>query len=109
MSVPAADNLRRVAADYDDRHCIHEPAMCNWCAARHAIVAAVDLLDALDAQVSELLADHQPEWANEEAKAAGKEPWVCGTCGVADGSWPCTSLLIAEDMHRLLHPEATDE
>jgi hypothetical protein len=35
---------------------------------------------------------HQPVWASEQAKAAGKEPWVCQLCGTADGHWPCDTL-----------------
>lgn len=97
MTAPAAENLRQLATvgAFTNWH-------TSWVLSAHA---AADLLDAIDAQVAELLAEHQPMWVSDEAKAAGKEPWVCLICGTADGSWPCISRLIADDMHRLLHPE----
>ena len=34
----------------------------------------------------------------EQAKAAGKEPWACVLCGTADGSWPCSTRMEADEM-----------
>jgi len=47
--------------------------------------------------VADLRALHQPEWASEDAKAAGKDPWVCELCGVADGHWPCDSARMIDE------------
>lgn len=48
-------------------------------------------IERLRAALREIRALHQPEWASEQAKAAGKEPWVCALCGTADGPWPCST------------------
>jgi len=51
-----------------------------------------DEIERLRAALREIRALHQPEWASEQAKAAGKEPWVCSLCGTADGGWPCDTI-----------------
>ncbi len=53
---------------------------------------------AIDTFLAEVDSQHAPEWASPEAKAAGKEPWVCVTCGVADGHWPCTERMALDDL-----------
>src|SRR5690606_21304380 len=53
---------------------------------------AADEIDRMRAALREIRALHQPEWASEQAKAAGKEPWVCALCGTADGLWPCATV-----------------
>lgn len=50
------------------------------------------LENALRGLCDELDALHQPEWASDAAKAAGKKPWVCVLCGTADGHWPCDTV-----------------
>ena len=47
--------------------------------------------------IADLRALHQPMWVSEQAKAAGKEPWVCELCGTGDGSWPCESVLLIDE------------
>ena len=47
--------------------------------------------------IADLRALHQPMWFSEQAKAAGKEPWVCELCGTGDGSWPCESVLLIDE------------
>src|SRR5690606_18919026 len=49
-------------------------------------------IERLRAALREIRALHEPEWASEQAKAAGKEPWVCALCGTADGLWPCSTV-----------------
>jgi hypothetical protein len=56
------------------------------------------LRPAIAAAIRELQAGHYPEWASEEAKAAGKEPLWCAICGAADGGWPCLSAEVANDL-----------
>lgn len=46
--------------------------------------------------IADLRALHQPMWVSEQAKAAGKDPWVCELCGTGDGSWPCESVLMID-------------
>jgi hypothetical protein len=53
---------------------------------------------AIDTYLAEVNGAHTPEWASPEAKAAGKEPWVCATCGVADGSWPCSERMALDEL-----------
>src|SRR5690606_20090889 len=53
---------------------------------------AADEIERLRAALREIRALHQPEWASEQAKTAGKEPWVCALCGTADGLWPCSTV-----------------
>ena len=45
---------------------------------------------AIDSLLADMDSDHQPEWASEAAKTAGKDPLWCRFCGAKDGSWPCT-------------------
>ncbi len=47
--------------------------------------------------IADLRALHRPMWVSEQAKAAGKEPWVCELCGTGDGSWPCESVLLIDE------------
>jgi len=55
--------------------------------------------------IRELEACHYPQWISDEAKAAGKDPIWCATCGSADGDWPCTSILVVDDLRKLLVDE----
>lgn len=47
--------------------------------------------------IADLRVLHRPIWVSEQAKAAGKEPWVCELCGTGDGSWPCESVLLIDE------------
>jgi hypothetical protein len=59
---------------------------------------AADLTVAIQRAVRELDAEHQPDWASEQAREAGKDPVGCVMCWPKGGSWPCTSKLIADDL-----------
>lgn len=52
--------------------------------------------------VAELDAEHSPSWASAVAQKAGKEPIGCIICYPSDGSWPCVSRMIADDLRLLL-------
>lgn len=56
------------------------------------------LLSSIDNLLEDIDADHQPEWASEEARLAGKDPWCCVTCGPADGSWPCVHRMALNEL-----------
>lgn len=56
------------------------------------------LREAMQEAATELRAVHYPEWSSAKAKADGKDPIGCATCGGADGSWPCTSRMVADDL-----------
>ena len=99
MTVPAAENLRRSVQ--------FRAYLPNGVVA--SVNTAADLLDAIDAQVVELLAEHHPEWASDEQKAKGKDPIGCFMCFPHDGSWPCVSRRIADEMHALLHPAPKED
>lgn len=58
---------------------------------------AADEIDRLRTAIIAIGDLHQPMWVSAEAKAAGKAPWVCCWCGVADGSWPCDTRLLADE------------
>lgn len=64
---------------------------------RAAVQEVEDEIHRLTAVLVSIRADHQPQWVSEQAKAAGKEPWVCQLCGVEDGSWPCSTRLEIDD------------
>jgi len=55
-------------------------------------------IEQLRAALREIRALHQPEWASEQARAAGKEPWVCALCGTADGGWPCDTVATVREV-----------
>ena len=90
MSERPADRLSNYEVD----------GLCNTAA--HTVPGGRRLLLlAREAQASrKLIADlralHRPMWVSEQAKAAGKEPWVCELCGTGDGSWPCESVLLID-------------
>lgn len=58
---------------------------------------AAEEIERLRAALTDIRDLHQPMWVSEEAKAAGKKPWVCCWCGTADGSWPCDTRLVADE------------
>ena len=63
---------------------------------------AADEIERLRAAIDSLLhdidGDHIPEWASDEAKAAGKKPWCCRWCGPQDGSWPCGHRMALDEL-----------
>ena len=63
---------------------------------------ARDLLRVIEDAVTELDAEHAPMWSSDEMKARGKEPIGCHICFPGDGSWPCTSRMIADDLRAAL-------
>jgi hypothetical protein len=65
-------------------------------AARASAEMAEARITAARAEMSEIIANHEPLWVSDEAKAAGKGPWVCQMCGTADGSWPCVTRMAAD-------------
>jgi hypothetical protein len=72
----------------------------NWSdqVIRKHLTEAADEIERLRAALTEIASLHVPEWVSEAAKAAGKKPWTCETCGVEDGSWPCSTMLIIEEL-----------
>lgn len=107
----AADHNARIVADQRDQIVKLgaeierlRAAMCPVCAHRRGecppgrcdrcddLRDAADEIERLRAALREIRALHEPEWASEEAKAAGKEPLVCALCGTADGLWPCSTV-----------------
>ena len=60
--------------------------------------ASRDRIAELEAAIGEIDAEHQPDWATPKAKAQGKPPWVCLMCGTADGSWPCVTQAIVDEV-----------
>lgn len=52
--------------------------------------------------VVELDAEHYPTWASPKAHEAGKDPIGCALCWPGDGSWPCSSRMIADDLRKAL-------
>ena len=60
-----------------------------------------EVLVAVAEAVAELDAEHRPTWASDAAEAAGKDPIGCETCFPADGSWPCSTRLVADDLRGL--------
>jgi hypothetical protein len=63
---------------------------------------AADEIERLRAAIDSYLVDtdsvHQPEWASEQAKANGKEPWCCAWCGPQDGGWPCGERISLDEL-----------
>lgn len=55
----------------------------------------------LDA-VSELAAEHQPEWSSDAMKAKGKDPIGCVICWPKDGGWPCSTAMVVDDLRAAL-------
>lgn len=56
--------------------------------------------------VKELDSEHGPAWASTQALEAGKEPIGCRICFPSDGSWPCITRMIADDLRALLREGA---
>jgi hypothetical protein len=88
------DNARLRAEIADLHNAINWEVNCTRCAdlldksyIQHADVER--LRAAIDTYVTEVDGCHTPEWASDQAKANGKEPWCCEWCGPQDGGWPC--------------------
>lgn len=58
------------------------------------------LHEAVSTAIGELDVEHRPEWA-------GGKPIGCVICSPGDGSWPCTSRLIADDLR--VHIDGTSD
>lgn len=48
--------------------------------------------------ITELDAVHQPQWNSNQARADGRTPEGCDMCGSGDGSWPCVTRMVADDL-----------
>mgnify|MGYP001590178214 FL=1 len=49
--------------------------------------------------IDELDAEHYPLWyCDDGTRAEDKEPIGCFTCYPGDGSWPCVTRMIANDL-----------
>lgn len=62
----------------------------------------MNLLDVVKQAVTELDEEHKPMWMSEKAEHTGKDPIGCYICFPHDGSWPCTTRMIADDLRELL-------
>lgn len=97
-----ADRLDRIGSSggWHSLPLVDEPCRRVWMARSELdqLRTAARILRAVAAALPALLDIHQPEWVSEEAKAAGKDPWVCRFCGTADGSWPCSTRLELDTM-----------
>lgn len=71
---------------------------CEDCHRDEYVTEIIRLRSVIADVAHELGEEHRPDWASEKAKAAGKDPVWCVICGTADGSWPCVSSLVAEDL-----------
>ena len=66
--------------------------------AQRAEAEARQLREAVMEAATELGLTHEPEWASPAAKEKGLNPVWCAICGSADGSWPCTSQMVLDDL-----------
>lgn len=66
--------------------------------AEERLMEITRLRAAIDTFIAEIDEDHQPEWASDQAKASGKEPWCCQWCGPQDGHWPCCHRMALNDL-----------
>ena len=56
------------------------------------------LQTAVAAAVAELDAVHDPMWASHRSEELGEKPIGCALCFPGDGSWPCTTRMVADDL-----------
>lgn len=74
-----------------------------------ALIDALRAAEGVAAAVAELDAEHYPVWADVTGLTASpvdrREPVGCARCWPEDGSWPCTTRLIADDLRKLLTPK----
>ena len=61
----------------------------------------------IDQAVSDLDAEHRPEWDSDEMKARGEDPFGCAVCWPTDGSWPCVASIVADDIRNDGRPRRT--
>jgi hypothetical protein len=79
------------------------------------VAMTTDVLDALKLAVSELDAEHMPQWVNKDAYGYTTEPRDdldpvgCVMCYPQDGDWPCTSAQIANDLRIIVHEHGSQE
>jgi hypothetical protein len=65
---------------------------------------AKEMLAIVASAVHELDAEHRPQWADYRAEETGKDPIGCQICFPGDGSWPCVTRMVADDLRALLLP-----
>lgn len=71
----------------------------DYTSLRAATGLIVEHLDAMRAAVRELDGSHYPTTYGDG------RPKLCATCGAADGSWPCVSRQVADDLRRSIGDE----
>lgn len=91
--VAAADHIVALEAERAEDHQLIEYLEASAARYERMLTTAGELLR----QFADVVAERD---RLEEAKAAGKEPWVCVFCSVADGSWPCDTRMTVDDALR---------
>lgn len=71
--------------------------------AEERLMEITRLRAAINTFITEVDDDHQPEWASDQAKASGKEPWCCQWCGPQDGHWPCCHRMALDELKEARH------
>lgn len=100
----AAGEAERGALRFDNAELLdrlerkHDYACRMDALAEERLMEITRLRAAIDTFIAEIDEDHQPEWASDQAKASGKEPWCCQWCGPQDGHWPCCHRMALNDL-----------
>lgn len=71
---------------------------------RAALVDALQLAEATAQAVAELDEEHAPSWGYTTKPIEGREPVGCVRCWPEDGSWPCITRRIADELRKRLTP-----
>jgi hypothetical protein len=90
--------MSHIAAERDAERAARERAEAEVRQLRQAVMEAA----------TELGLAHEPEWASPAAKEKGLNPVWCAICGAADGSWPCTSRMVLDDLLAVVAEGAED-
>lgn len=71
----------------------------DYTSLRAAADLIVEYLDTIRTAIRELDGAHYPTTYGDG------RPELCATCGAADGSWPCVSRQVADDLRRAIGDE----
>ena len=72
--------------------------------------ATADRIEVLERAIRDALPqlddEHAPLWLTPEMEAEGRDPIGCRMCFPGDGSWPCVTRMVADDLaHALADPQ----
>ena len=109
MTTPAksiAESIRAGLSTWDYTTQLNAETILERLGTDGFTVVTQEYVDKVAQVVAELDAEHRPMWSSPQGgfvitPVAGKDPVGCSSCYSADGSWPCATHMLADDLRSL--------